>query len=116
VANDGVAESGSDAGSGLSVKGYHDDGTVIDEVLFIARASGTIVAQKSVSIADGKNLAFGTTTGTQIGTNATRKLGFYGLPPVVQPSGTPADATDLATALTLVNNLKGKLKTLGLIV
>lgn len=43
------------------------------------------------------------------------KLGFFGANPIVRPSGTPADATDLATAIALVNNLKAKLLALGLI-
>jgi hypothetical protein len=42
-----------------------------------------------------KNLVTDTTTGSQIGTGATQKLGFYGATPVVQPTST----TDLRTAL-----------------
>lgn len=41
--------------------------------------------------------------------------GFYGATPVVQPTGTPANATDLATAITLANSLKASLIALGLI-
>ena len=62
-----------------------------------------------------KNIIIGTTTGTKIGTATNQKLGFFNATPVVQPSATPANATDLATALTLVNDLKSKLVTLGLI-
>ena len=47
------------------------------------------------SIADGVNLTLGTTTGTQIGTAAVQKLGFYGAAPIVQPGNT----TDLRTAI-----------------
>ena len=53
--------------------------------------------------------------GTKIGTTALQKLGFYGATPIVRPSATPADATDLASAIALVNNLKAKLIALGLI-
>jgi len=67
------------------------------------------------AISDGKNMSFGATTGTKIGTSTTQKLGFFNATPVVQPSATPANATDLATAVTLVNDLKSKLVTLGLI-
>jgi hypothetical protein len=42
------------------------------------------------------------------------KLGFYGTTPAVQQS-TAATATDLATALTLVNAIKTALDSLGLI-
>lgn len=116
VVSDGGAETGGNAGSGFAIRRYSDAGALLSEPIFISRSSGTIVFKSALSINDGNNLVFGGTTGTQIGTNATQKLSFYGLPPVVQPTGTPADATDLATALTLVNNLKAKLKTLGLIV
>ncbi|HKI21542.1 MAG TPA: hypothetical protein VKA15_26845 [Isosphaeraceae bacterium] len=47
------------------------------------------------SIADGVNLTLGSSTGTQIGTATTQKLGFYGATPIVQPAG----STDLRTAL-----------------
>ena len=35
---------------------------------------------------DGINFTFGTTTGTQIGTSASQKLGFFGKTPTVQPT------------------------------
>jgi hypothetical protein len=47
------------------------------------------------SIVDGVNWTFGTSTGTQIGTATSQKLGFYGATPVIQPTNT----TDLRTAL-----------------
>jgi hypothetical protein len=37
------------------------------------------------SFLDGVNLTFGTVTGTQIGTTALQKLGFFGKAPIVQP-------------------------------
>ena len=36
--------------------------------------------------ADGVNITLGSTTGTQIGTATSQKLGFYGHTPVVQPT------------------------------
>ena len=68
-----------------------------------------------LAFAAGSNIQFDTVTGTKIGTATNQKLGFFNATPVVQPSATPVDATDLATALTLVNDLKSKLVTLGLI-
>lgn len=47
------------------------------------------------TIADGVNLAVGTSTGTKIGTATTQKLGFFNATPVVQQTST----TDLRTAL-----------------
>jgi hypothetical protein len=56
---------------------------------------------------------YGTTeTGNYIGKSGD-KLGFYGTTPAAQQS-TAATATDLATALTLVNAIKTALDTLGL--
>jgi hypothetical protein len=46
-------------------------------------------------IADGVNLTLGTTTGTQIATGATQKLGFYGATPVTQPTMGAATAGGL---------------------
>ena len=63
----------------------------------------------------GNNIYINNASGIKIGTATTQKLGFYNATPVVQPASTPANATDLDTALTLVNDLKSKLVTLGLI-
>jgi len=38
------------------------------------------------AFADGINLTFGTSTGTQIGTAANQKLAFFGKTPIVQPT------------------------------
>jgi hypothetical protein len=74
-----------------------------------------IVGPTTLILTDAVNLQFGTATGTKIGTAAGQPLGFYGKAPVVQPTGTPAAATDLATTTALVNDLRAKLITLGLI-
>jgi hypothetical protein len=67
-----------------------------------------------LQIADAGNITVGTTTGTKIGTATTQKLGFYNATPVVQPTAV-ADATDAATAITQLNDLLAKLRTLGVI-
>ena len=51
------------------------------------------------SIADGVNLAFGTTTGTQLGTATSQKLGFYGKTPIVQPTIGAATASGSYTSV-----------------
>jgi len=56
----------------------------------------------------------GTVTGIKVGA-AGQKLSFYGVPLVVRPTATPAAATDPATTMALVNDLRAKLITLGLI-
>jgi hypothetical protein len=96
-------------------------GSIIYGVQNATAASQTLTLNAAVTIlagltmTDATDLVVGTTTGTKIGTATTQKIGFYNATPVVQPSSTPADATDLATALTLINDLKAKLVTLGLI-
>ena len=54
----------------------------------------------------------GGTTGNRIGLTATHKVGFYGATPVARPASTPAAATDPATTMALVNDLRTKLITL----
>lgn len=54
---------------------------------FVETVAGNAVITVSTSgltFGEGENIAFGTTTGSQIGTSATQKLGFYGKTPVVQ--------------------------------
>ena len=53
-------------------------------------AGGTITANNGITIADAKNVALNTTTGTKIGTATTQKLGFFNATPVVQPANTVA--------------------------
>lgn len=48
--------------------------------------------------ADGMNITLGTATGTQIGTAATQKLGFFGHTPAVQPTMGAATAGTSYTA------------------
>lgn len=51
-----------------------------------------------------------------VGTSVALRMGFYDKAPVIQQTGTPANATDLATAIALVNNLRGKLLQAGIFV
>lgn len=54
---------------------------------FLDTSTGNAVITVSVSgltMGEGENIIAGTTTGTQIGTAAAQKLGFYGKTPVVQ--------------------------------
>lgn len=50
-----------------------------------------------------------------VGLSATDTIGFYGATPVAQQT-IAANGTDAATTQALANDLKAKLKTLGLIV
>lgn len=53
----------------------------------------------AITLADGKNLVAGTTTGSKIGQSSTEKWGFWGAAPVVRqtPSATPVSRTAAAT-------------------
>jgi hypothetical protein len=48
----------------------------------------TPLTVRSLNVADGYNLIFGTSTGTKIGTATNQKLAFFGVTPIVQPINT----------------------------
>jgi hypothetical protein len=105
---DTAAESGSNVGTDLTIVARTDGGATLSTPLKITRSSSLF------TFADGAHFAVGTTTGTKIGTATTQKLGFFNATPVVQPSATPAAATDLATVITRANDLRTKILALGL--
>ena len=116
--SDGAAESGANAGSGLSLRRYSDAGALLSDPVFISRSSGTWVWKTAQSILDGNNIVFGTGTGTQIGTGSTQKLAFYGNTPVVKPAALTAedasviDSTYGAEEAAVLANLKLRVKQL----
>lgn len=65
-------------------------------------------------IEDNIKISVGTATGTIIASAAGQKLGFWGKAAVVQPSGMPAAATDLATTTALANYLRTMILNTGL--
>lgn len=90
LARFGDAESGGDAGSDLAVFAYDDNGTMIDVPMRVERkASGKWQINRPLSTSGG--------------------LSSWGVaPPSTRPT-VRADATDLATALTLINQLRAAL-------
>jgi hypothetical protein len=70
----------------------------------IDAASG-ITTTGGITLADAKDLAFGTSTGTKIGTATSQKIGFWNKTPVVQPSSTGESAGFTAGAGTTVTHL-----------
>ena len=94
---------------------YVDSHTAAGTNYALYTNAGRVHFGDDVEITDGKSVIAGASSGLRIGTATTQKLGFYNATPVVQPSGTSANATDLASAITLVNNLKAKLISLGLV-
>lgn len=55
------------------------------------------VTNGGLRIADGMNVALATTTGTQLGTGTTQKLGLWGTTPIIQPANTVAIDTLLSS-------------------
>jgi hypothetical protein len=90
------------------------DGGVTKKITATNVAAAAWELTDNKSLADAANIVLGTTTGSKIGTGATQKLGFWNATPVVQPAAV-ANATDAATVITQLNDLLGKLRTLGLI-
>ena len=76
--------------------------------------AGILTANQGITIADGKNIVLGTTTGTKIGTAAAQKLGFWNATPVVQRSHI-TDATDAATVITRANAIILALEQVGIL-
>ena len=71
---------------------------------FLPAIGGTLYGD--LALAEGKNIAAGTVTGSQIGATATQKLGFWGKAPIVRPTGytqTYATATKTHANVTAVN-------------
>lgn len=63
---------------------------IIKEELASLLKSDRYLFEKHLQLADGRNMQVGLTTGTQLATAATQKLGFFGADPIVQPVAVPA--------------------------
>jgi hypothetical protein len=80
----------------------------------VERSSRIVTFATGVGLAESANIIAGTTTGSKIGTATTQKLGFWNAAPAVQPAAV-ADATSEADAVTKLNDLLAKLRTIGII-
>jgi hypothetical protein len=72
------------------------------------------ITSTGMYLADSVDISLGQGTGTRIGVGATQKLAFYGNTPIVQRPSTAPQATDLASAIALVNELRADLRAYGL--
>lgn len=83
-------ESANDAGGTITVimdRGVGETRAIGISSSEVATAiAGLATLATSTTLAEGINIIVGTTTGSQIATGATQKLGFYGATPVVQPA------------------------------
>jgi hypothetical protein len=129
LVSDGGTESGSNAGSGFSLRRYSDAGAFLAEVLTISRTTGTVTLKNALVMSDGiADITAGTTTGLKVGTGSAQKLGFWGVVPTVKPTAlTAPDASTVASTYdtnaqnvinnlrTRLNSLETKLQTIGLL-
>lgn len=70
--------------------GYHEFrvGAAYTTSIRLGLSMATLFTNATVS--EGKNLIFGATTGTKLGTNTLQKLSFWNATPIVQPANTVA--------------------------
>lgn len=101
--SDGVAESGSNAGSGLLLRRYDDAGVVLGNVFYVAR-TGTFVMYSNVLMGPSASIIPDGTNGLKIGTATTQKLGFWNSTPIVQPQTSGVVAGHTAGAGTAVTH------------
>jgi hypothetical protein len=71
------------------------------------------IHEKHIQLLDARNIQFGRTNGTQIGTASDQKLGLWGVTPVVQPNaisaasgGTTVDSQARTAIVDIINKLK----------
>jgi hypothetical protein len=62
------------------------------------------LASSAITVADGINLAFNTTTGTKLGTATNQKLGFWNATPVIQQTTGSSAATFVQNSGNAVND------------
>lgn len=123
----GATFTGAVSGTSISVSSYfaiganpaHTEGVRLDNTRWVAsrnstdsadvqviRNNGTTVeiagtGSTQILIFDGKPIAFGTTTGTKLGTSTSQKLAFWNTTPIVQPGNT-TDIKDVLTSTGLL--------------
>lgn len=86
------------------------------QVQFVSEAELIVRFVKTgLMFADGKGITMGATVGSKIGMSQNEKIGFWGQTPIIRPTGVPDNASDLASALTLLNYIRVQLITMGLI-
>lgn len=116
----GISITGAAAAAGVAIAAISsgtDEDLTIDAkgagaVNIASVSTGGVTLSDDITIADAKNIAVNTTTGTKIGTATGQKIGFWNATPVVQQSHIADSAGDDATA---VNAILAALETVGIL-
>lgn len=86
------------------------------QVQFVSEAELIVRFVKTgLMFADGKGFTMGANIGSKFGMSPNEKIGFWGQTPVKRPTGAPGNASDLTSALELLNYIRVQLITTGLI-
>lgn len=76
--------------------------------------SDKFLFEKHIQILDGRNFQLATSTGTQIGTAAGQKIGFYGVTPVIQSLAISSPTADVNSLKTAVDDIRNAIKNMGI--
>ena len=71
----------------------------IDGAVRFQVGESSVQVNESMSIANGKDIIFNSSTGSKIGTASTEKLAFYGATPIARPSSVAVTAAGIHAAL-----------------
>ncbi|MEC5422132.1 glycosyl hydrolase family 28-related protein [Virgibacillus sp. C22-A2] len=85
------------------------------ELAFVSNGERTVYFRNGMTFLDGKDIQFGSGTGSRFGSSPAQKMAFWGAIPIAQPENIPQ--TSAATLVELeqeVNKLKFMLKKIGL--
>ena len=85
-----------------------------DELYWFIKAD-RFTFNKIIQILDGRNIQLAKGTGTNIGTETTQKLGFYGVTPVDQPATVSDPDAEVASLAAAVAAIIDRLQETGLI-
>lgn len=90
--------------------------TTVADARIALTASLAFLALSGGALADGANVALGSTTGTRIGTASTQKLGFLGAVPAAQQTlgAATAGGSYTATEQVMLQKVYDALRTFGL--
>lgn len=72
---------------------------MVEDLLERLVKSDRYTIDRHIQMLDGYNMQMGTSVGTMIATSGLQKLGFFGITPIVQPTGVAVTAGGIHAAL-----------------